>query len=60
MEAGFLEGKAGPVFHVLHLPDASSIRGAVLFVPPLAEELNKSRRMVSLQARRLAQAATPC
>ncbi|WP_019594988.1 hydrolase 2, exosortase A system-associated [Thioalkalivibrio sp. ALM2T] len=56
MEAGFLEGKAGPVFHVLHLPDGPSIRGAVLFVPPLAEELNKSRRMVSLQARRLAQA----
>ena len=56
MEAGFLEGKAGPVFHVLHRPDGPSVRGAILFVPPLAEELNKSRRMVNLQARRMAQA----
>ncbi|WP_019583319.1 hydrolase 2, exosortase A system-associated [Thioalkalivibrio sp. ALE16] len=56
MEAGFLEGKAGPVFHVLHRPKGPSVRGRVLFFPPFAEELNKSRRMVNLQARRMAQA----
>ncbi len=31
-------------------------RGGVLYAPPFAEELNKSRRMVALQARRLAAA----
>lgn len=30
-------------------------KGAVLYVPPFAEELNKSRRMVALQARVLAE-----
>jgi exosortase A-associated hydrolase 2 len=29
-------------------------KGAVLYIPPFAEELNKSRRMVALQARALA------
>ena len=56
MEAGFLEGEAGQIFHVLHLPNGRPVRGAALFVPPFAEESNKSRRMVNLQARRMAQA----
>lgn len=56
MEAGFLNGQAGPVFYVLHLPGDRTPRGSILFVPPLAEEMNKSRRMVNLQARRMAQA----
>lgn len=31
-------------------------RGAILYVPPFAEEMNKSRRMAALQSRRLAAA----
>ena len=56
MEAGFLEGAQGQLFYVLHSPRSSSMRGCVLYVHPFAEELNKSRRMAALQARRLAAA----
>lgn len=44
------EGKRFCIYH----PPAGHCRGAVLFVHPFGEEMNKSRRMVSLQARRLA------
>ncbi|WP_018863393.1 MULTISPECIES: hydrolase 2, exosortase A system-associated [Thioalkalivibrio] len=54
MEAGFLPGCDGPVFYVLHPAARTPARGRVLFVPPFAEELNKARRMVALQARRMA------
>lgn len=54
LEAGYLEGEQGPFFYVLHPPAAESVRGAVLYFHPFAEELNKSRRMAALQARRLA------
>lgn len=37
----------------VYYPPQGKCRGRVLFVPPLAEELNKSRRMVTLQAVRL-------
>ncbi|URI10267.1 hydrolase 2, exosortase A system-associated [Aquincola tertiaricarbonis] len=57
MEAFFL-----PVAHAeggrfcIHHPSAAgpSARGAVLYLHPFAEEMNKSRRMVALQARALA------
>lgn len=35
-------------------PPVGSCRGRVLYVPPLAEEMNKTRRMAALQARALA------
>ncbi|WP_019592338.1 hydrolase 2, exosortase A system-associated [Thioalkalivibrio sp. ALRh] len=54
MDAGFLPGCAGPIFYVLHPAARAPARGRVLFVPPFAEELNKARRMVALQARRMA------
>lgn len=54
MQAGFLEGSQGPLFHVRHKPSAP-VRGHILYVHPFAEELNKSRRMAALQARRFAQ-----
>jgi uncharacterized protein len=38
----------------IHHPAAAPARGALLFVPPWAEEMNKSRRMVALAARALA------
>jgi exosortase A-associated hydrolase 2 len=55
MRAAFVNGERGELFQILHEPATQPARGAVLYVHPLAEELNKSRRMVALQARRLAE-----
>lgn len=52
-EAFFLEADAGKRFCVFH-PPRGACRGAVLYVHPFGEEMNKSRRMASLQARALA------
>src|SRR5688572_7026689 len=44
-------------FCILHRPaDAQRSRGAVLFVHPFAEEMNRCRRMAALQARAFAEA----
>ncbi|MCM8594186.1 hydrolase 2, exosortase A system-associated [Accumulibacter sp.] len=57
LEAFFLPACPGRRFALLHLPDGPAVPiGAVVFVPPFAEELNKSRRMVALQSRALAAA----
>ena len=54
-----LGDQAGPVdcarFAVLHRP-AGAPRRLIVYAHPFGEELNKSRRMVALQARALAQA----
>jgi len=51
----FLPGSQGKLFAVNHLPDRSkSPEHAVMFFAPFAEEMNKSRRMMALQARQLA------
>ncbi|MFQ5773788.1 MAG: hydrolase 2, exosortase A system-associated [Kiloniellaceae bacterium] len=53
----FLDGPAGPLFAIYHPPkDNTPNKGGVVYVPPFAEEMNQSRRMVALQARRLAAA----
>lgn len=55
MQALFLDGPAGPLFAIHHA--ASSRRGeplGLVYLPPFAEEMNRSRRMAALQARRLA------
>jgi exosortase A-associated hydrolase 2 len=49
-------GLAGGQRFALWHPPQSRARGAVLYVHPLAEELNKTRRMAAMQARALAQA----
>ena len=49
----FLEARPGRRFCLYHPPQGQP-RGAVLHVPAHAEEMNKSRRMVALQARMLA------
>ncbi len=56
MEAFFLPGHAGDLFS-LYRParDGDGMRRALLIVPPFAEELNKSRRMLTLLAERLAE-----
>lgn len=55
IEPFFLAGNRGTLFAVYHPPAAGTVeRGGVLYLPPFAEEMNKSRRMAALQARRLA------
>lgn len=56
-EAFFLqrtsERTSGQLFCLFH-PPRGSCRGAVLYVPPFAEEMNRARRIVAQQARALA------
>lgn len=55
MEPRFLQGSLGPLFTIYHPPKSSVLRrGSILYIHPFAEESNKSRRMVALQARRFA------
>lgn len=59
MKAGFIAGPRGDLF-TLYLPprpDAPD-RGDLIFVPPFAEEMNRSRMVVLAQARTLAAAGT--
>ena len=48
----FLDGTAGRLFAIYRAPPTAP-RQAVLFLPPFAEELNKCRRMMTLQAEML-------
>lgn len=51
----FLPATPGQRFALFHSPDATTkFQGAVLYVHPFAEEMNKSRRMAALQARAMA------
>jgi exosortase A-associated hydrolase 2 len=52
-EPFFLESGQGQRFCLFH-PPAVPCQGAVLYVHPFAEEMNRSRRMAALQARALA------
>lgn len=53
----FIDGPAGPLFAIHHPPLAGTPdRGDIVYVPPFAEEMNQSRRMAAMQARRLAAA----
>jgi exosortase A-associated hydrolase 2 len=52
-EPFFLQTEPGQRFCLFH-PPAGACRGALLYVPPFGEEMNKSRRMAALQARALA------
>lgn len=54
LEAGFMEGRQGPFFYLFHPPGKQPARGKILYFHPFAEEMNKSRRMAALQARRFA------
>ncbi|WP_284615880.1 hydrolase 2, exosortase A system-associated [Aquabacterium humicola] len=60
MEALYLTGASSPPLFALHHPARSpapaALRGAVLYLHPFAEEMNKVRRMAALQARALATA----
>ncbi len=56
MEAFFLPAQDGQRFCLFHAARTTRPLGAVLYVHPFAEEMNKSRRMAALQARALADA----
>lgn len=54
-EAFFLPGNKGDLFSLYYPPStAAPARGGVLLFPAFAEEMNRTRHQVSLQARRLA------
>ncbi|GAB6054300.1 hydrolase 2, exosortase A system-associated [Magnetospira thiophila] len=50
----FIDGPQGPLFVLRHGPPPEKARGAVLFLPPFAEEHNRSRRMAHLMGQALA------
>lgn len=52
-DAFFLDTPGGPRFCMFHAP-AGACRGALVYVHPFAEEMNRSRRMAALAARGLA------
>ena len=55
LEAFFLPSTPGQRFCLLHRPATGvPVRGAIVYVQPFAEEMNKSRRMAALQARAMA------
>ena len=55
--AFYLPAVVGQRFCLLHQPDARRAwRGALIYLHPFAEEMNKARRMAALQARALAAA----
>lgn len=60
MYPSYIDSPSGGLFTLLFLPDGASVSPAVtLLVPPFAEEMNKSRHMLSMQARHLAAAGLP-
>jgi exosortase A-associated hydrolase 2 len=50
----FIPGAKGPIFVTVRRPREAP-RGCVLVIPPFAEEMNKSRRMLTLMGQQLAQ-----
>jgi exosortase A-associated hydrolase 2 len=52
----FVEGPAGALAVVVWAPAQSAPVATALYLPPFGDEMNKSRRMVALQARALAAA----
>jgi exosortase A-associated hydrolase 2 len=57
LQALFIDGPSGARLFALYHPPAGLLpRGAVLYLHPFAEEMNKVRRMAAVQARALAAA----
>lgn len=56
MQAFFLPSETGQRFCLYHAAKAAQSRGAVIYLHPFAEEMNKTRRMAALQARDMASA----
>jgi len=57
LDAFYLDTPAGQCLCLHHAPPKDSlVHGTVVYVPPFAEEMTKSRRMAALQAQALARA----
>jgi len=56
LQAFFLPGSSGQRFCLYHAARDNKVRGAVIYLHPFAEEMNKSRRMAALQARAMSDA----
>lgn len=56
MHSCYIDGPAGKLFVSIYSPSSVTSASWVLLCPPFAEEMNKSRPMISLQARALADA----
>lgn len=54
MNPFFVRAQTGYRFCVHHPAQQGTARGAIVYLHPFAEEMNKSRRMASLQAREMA------
>jgi uncharacterized protein len=54
IKADFLEFQGRKLFYLMLHPVGVKAHGSVLFLPPFAEEMHKSRRIVAAQARELA------
>ena len=55
-ESFFLTAAPGKRFCIYHAPPPDRVcRGAFIYVHPFAEEMNRSRRVVTLQARQFAE-----
>lgn len=61
LETAFLEGPNGPLFCLTFLPASrqKQCTQVIIHVPPFAEEMNKSRPMVSAQAKLMATMGYP-
>jgi len=55
MQALFIDGSASNLFAIYWPPSGGMVSKAILHIPAFAEEMNKSRRMVALQARTFAE-----
>lgn len=55
----FIDSAAGRIFALYFAPQ-NTPRGAVLYLPPLAEEMNRCRALAAAQARLLASAGYAC
>ncbi|MFZ4288422.1 hydrolase 2, exosortase A system-associated [Variovorax sp. HJSM1_2] len=52
----FSDAEPGQRFNIFYPAQSNTPRGTIVYVHPFAEEMNKSRRMAAVTARRLAQA----
>jgi exosortase A-associated hydrolase 2 len=56
LSTDFLECEGRQLFTVLLQPEGAAVIGSILFLPPFAQEMHKSRRTVAQQARAMAAA----
>jgi exosortase A-associated hydrolase 2 len=56
LQAFFLPSDEGARFCLYHAAGNGEARGAIIYLHPFGEEMNKSRRMAALQARAMAEA----